>query len=61
VEHLDCDQEHLKYLAAAWLRELAIKLATRDGLTVSAVTLRLTPAIPSVLQSACPWPNAITQ
>jgi len=53
VEHLDCDQEHLKYLAAAWLRELAIKLATRDGLTVSAVMLRLTPAIPPVLQSAC--------
>jgi hypothetical protein len=26
VEHLDCDQEHLEYLAGTWLRELAVKL-----------------------------------
>jgi hypothetical protein len=34
VEHLDCDQEHLEYLAGTWLRELA----ARDGLIVSAVS-----------------------
>ena len=38
VEHLDCGQEHLEYLAGAWLSELAVKLATSDGLTVSAVS-----------------------
>jgi len=38
VEHLDCDQEHLEYLAGTRLRELAVKLAARDGLTVSAVS-----------------------
>jgi hypothetical protein len=38
VEHLDCDQDHLEYLAGTRLRELAIKLAARDGLTVSAVS-----------------------
>ena len=38
VEHLDCDQEHLEYLAGTWLRELAVKLAGCDGLIVSAVS-----------------------
>ena len=38
VEHLDCDQEHLEYLAGTWLRELAVELAARDGLIVSAVS-----------------------
>ena len=34
VEHLNCDQEHLEYLAGTWLRELA----GCDGLIVSAVS-----------------------
>ena len=38
VEHLDCDQDHLEYLAGTWLRELAVKLAGCDGLIVSAVS-----------------------
>lgn len=38
VEHLDCDQEHLEYLAGTWLRELAVELAARNGLIVSAVS-----------------------
>jgi len=38
VEHLDCDQEHLEYLAGTWLRELAVKLAGCDGFIVSAVS-----------------------
>ena len=38
VEHLDRDQEHLEYLASTWLRELAVELAARDGLIVSAVS-----------------------
>jgi hypothetical protein len=38
VEHLDCDQEHLEYLAGTRLRELAVKLAGSGGLTVSAVS-----------------------
>ena len=38
VEHLGCDQEHLEYLAGTWLRELAVKLASCDGLIVSAVS-----------------------
>ena len=38
MEHLDCDQEHLEYLAGTWLRELAVELAARDGLIVSAVS-----------------------
>ena len=38
IEHLDCDQEHLEYLASTWLRELAVELAARDGLIVSAVS-----------------------
>ena len=38
VEHLDCDQDHLEYLAGTWLRELAVKLAACDGLMVSAVS-----------------------
>src|SRR5690242_241241 len=38
VEHLDCDQEHLEYLAGTWLRELTVELAGCDGLTVSAVS-----------------------
>ena len=38
VEHLDCDQDHREYLAGTWLRELAVNLAVRDGLTVSAVS-----------------------
>ena len=38
VEHLDCDQDHLEYLAGTWLRELAVELAGCDGLIVSAVS-----------------------
>jgi hypothetical protein len=38
VEHLDCDQEHLEYLAGTRLRELAVELAGCGGLTVSAVS-----------------------
>ena len=38
VEHLDCDQDHLGYLAGTWLRELAVKLAGRGGLIVSTVS-----------------------
>ena len=38
VEHLDCDQEHLEYLAGTWLRELAVELAGCGGLIVSAVS-----------------------
>jgi hypothetical protein len=38
MEHLDCDQERLEYLAGTWLRELAVELAARDGLIVSAVS-----------------------
>ena len=38
VEHLDCEQEHLEYLAGTWLRELAVKLAGSGGLIVSAVS-----------------------
>ena len=38
VEHLDCDQDHLEYLAGTWLRELAVKLAGCGGLIVSAVS-----------------------
>lgn len=38
VEYLARDQEQLQYLAGTWLRELAVKLSARDGLTVSAVS-----------------------
>ncbi len=38
VEYLARDQDHLEYLSGTWLRELAIKLAACDGLTVSAVS-----------------------
>ena len=38
VEHLDCDQDHLEYLAGTWLRELAVELAGCGGLIVSAVS-----------------------
>ena len=38
VEHLDCDQDHLEYLAGTWLRELAVNLAGCGGLIVSAVS-----------------------
>jgi hypothetical protein len=38
VEHLDCDHKHLEYLAGTWLRELAVELAGRDGLIMSAVS-----------------------
>ena len=37
VEHLARGQGHREYLAGTWLRELAIKLAACDGLTVSVV------------------------
>ena len=37
MEYLARDQDHLEYLAGIWLRELAVKLAACDGLTVSAV------------------------
>jgi len=38
VEDLARDQDDHEYLAGTWFRELAVKLAARDGLTVSAVT-----------------------
>jgi hypothetical protein len=38
VEDLARDQDDREYLAGTWFRELAVKLATRDGLAVSAVT-----------------------
>lgn len=38
VEYLARDQDDLEYLAGTWLRELAVKLAARDSLTVSAVS-----------------------
>ena len=38
VEYLAHNQDHLEYLAGTWLRELAIKLAACDGITVSAIT-----------------------
>jgi hypothetical protein len=38
VEDLARDQDEHEYLAGTWFRELAVKLATRDGLAVSAVT-----------------------
>ena len=38
VEGLARDQDDHEYLAGTWFRELAVKLAARDGLTVSAVT-----------------------
>ena len=38
VEYLARDQDHLEYLAGTWLRELAVTLAARDGMTVLAVT-----------------------
>ena len=38
MEHLDCDQEHLQYLAGAWLGKLAVELASCDGLILSAVS-----------------------
>lgn len=38
LEDLARDQDDHEYLAGTWLRELAVKLATRDGLAVSAVS-----------------------
>jgi hypothetical protein len=38
VEDLAREQDHHEYLAGTWFRELAVKLAVRDGLTVSAVS-----------------------
>ena len=38
VEYLACGQDHLEYLAGTWLRELAVKLAACDGVTVSVVS-----------------------
>ena len=38
VEYLARDQDHLEYLTGTWLRELAVKLAACDGITVSAVS-----------------------
>ena len=38
VEDLAREQDHPEYLAGTWFRELAVKLAMRDGLTVSAVS-----------------------
>lgn len=38
VEHLFRGQDHLEDLAGTWLRELAVKLAACDGLTVSMVS-----------------------
>ena len=38
VEHLDCHRDHLEYPAGTWLRELAVKLAACEGLTVSVVS-----------------------
>jgi len=38
VEYLARNQDHLEYLAGTWLRELAVKLAACDGITVSAVS-----------------------
>ena len=38
VEYLARDQDDHEYLAGTWLRELAVKLAACDGLTVSAVS-----------------------
>ena len=40
VERLDCDQEHLEYLAGTRLREQAVELTARYGLIVSAGQLR---------------------
>jgi hypothetical protein len=37
VEDLAREQDHHEYLAGSWFRELAVKLAMRDGLAVSAV------------------------
>lgn len=38
VEELACDQGEQEYLAGSWFRELAVKLATSNGLVVSAVS-----------------------
>ncbi len=38
VEYLARDQDDHEYLAGTWLRELAVKLAACDGMTVLAVT-----------------------
>jgi hypothetical protein len=38
MEDLACEQDNHQYLAGARFRELAVQLATRDGLAVSAVT-----------------------
>ena len=38
VEDLAREEDHHEYLAGTWFRELAVKLALRDGLTVSAVS-----------------------
>ena len=38
VEDLARDQDDPEYLAGTWLRELAVKLAACDGLTVSVVS-----------------------
>ena len=38
MEYLDCGQDRHEYLAGSWLRELAVNLAARDDLTVSAVS-----------------------
>jgi hypothetical protein len=38
VEDLAHDQDDREYLGGTWFRELAVKLATCDGLAVSAVT-----------------------
>lgn len=38
VEYLARDQDQLEYLAGTWLRELAVRLAACDGITVSAVS-----------------------
>jgi hypothetical protein len=37
VEYLARGQDHLEYLAGTWLRELAVRLAACDGLTVTVV------------------------
>lgn len=38
VEDLARKQEHQEYLGGTWFRELAVRLAMRHGLTVSAVS-----------------------
>jgi hypothetical protein len=38
VEYLARNQDHVEYLAGTWFRELAVKLAARKGIGVSAVS-----------------------